>query len=455
VSDTGLGIPVKEQQVIFDEFRQSERTTARGYGGLGLGLAICKRLVELHGGQIGVHSSGDEGGGSTFYFTLPILEKREALPEPVAQLGTQPQTVLLLADEVGNGDRLRQHLSQQGFEVEVCLVNGNTDLLSRLLTTPPGAVVMDRELASERGWEILKVLKGNPATQDVPVLFYSLTEDDDTGFMLEMDYLMKPVETGALAQALARQGLVDTAKEEGEEKTVLIVDDEPGILEMHARMVQAQSAGYRILKARDGREALTMLSQSRVDLVLLDLMMPEIDGFGVLETMRRGEMTRDVPVIVLTAQVLSESDMARLNQGVATVLGKGLFSAQETLTHMEAALARNRKLGNEAQRLVRKAMAYLHTHYAELVSRENVAHYVGVSESYLTRCFHQETGVTPMVYLNSYRVNKAKELLTEGEKSVTEVAMAVGFSDSNYFGRVFRREVGVSPGAYRRGRLVD
>jgi signal transduction histidine kinase/DNA-binding response OmpR family regulator/ABC-type sugar transport system substrate-binding protein len=455
VSDTGLGIPVKEQQVIFDEFRQSERTTARGYGGLGLGLAICKRLVELHGGQIGVKSSGDEGGGSTFYFTLPILEKREATPEPVAAPPTnQPQTVLLLAEEVGHGDRLREHLREQGFEVDVCLVNGNTDLFSELLTTPPGAVVMDAGLASERGWEILKVLKGNPATQDVPVLFYSLTEEGDTGFMLEMDYLMKPVETGALAQALARQGITDI-KEDGEEKTVLIVDDEPGILEMHARMVQAQSSGYRILKARDGREALTTLAHSRVDLVLLDLMMPEIDGFGVLEAMRRSEFTRDVPVIVLTAQVLSETDMARLNQGVATVLGKGLFNAQETLAHMEAALARNRKLGNEAQRLVRKAMAYLHTHYAELVSREGVARYVGVSESYLTRCFHQETGVTPMVYLNRYRVNKAKELLLNGEKSVTEVAMAVGFSDSNYFGRVFRREVGVSPGAFRRGRVVD
>jgi len=454
VSDTGLGIPLNEQQVIFDEFRQSERTTARGYGGLGLGLAICKRLVELHGGQIGVKSSGDEGGGSTFYFTLPILEKREAPPAPVdAPAVNQPQTVLLLAEEVGHGDRMREHLREQGFEVDVCLVNGNTDLFSQLLTAPPGAVVMDAGLASERGWEILKVLKGNPATQDVPVLFYSLTEEGDTGFMLEMDYLMKPVETGALAQALARQGLTDSKDEE--EKTVLIVDDEPGILEMHARMVQAQSSGYRILKARDGREALTTLAHARVDLVLLDLMMPEIDGFGVLEAMRRSEFTRDVPVIVLTAQVLSETDMARLNQGVATVLGKGLFNAQETLAHMEAALARNRKLGNEAQRLVRKAMAYLHTHYAELVSREGVARYVGVSESYLTRCFHQETSVTPMVYLNRYRVNKAKELLINGEKSVTEVAMAVGFSDSNYFGRVFRREVGVSPGAFRRGRTVD
>src|SRR6185436_8202020 len=229
-------------------------------------------------------------------------------------------------------------------------------------------------LASERGWEILKTLKDNPATRDIPVLFYSLLEAGNAGSWLEVDYLMKPVAAAELEQALARQGLSEAGSPG--KKTVLIVDDDPGILEVHARMVQSQSPAYHVLKARNGREALTRLQETSVDLVLLDLMMPELDGFGVLEAMREVKATQQTPVIVLTAQTLSEADMARLNQGVATVLGKGLFSVEETLAHVEAALRRGRKLGSEAQRLVRKAMAYIHTHYTETLSRESLARYV-------------------------------------------------------------------------------
>jgi len=445
VQDTGLGIPLAEQNAIFDEFRQSERTSARGYGGLGLGLSICKRLIELHGGEIGVWSSGKEGEGSTFYFSLPV-EQGEKAPGPPPD---HARAVLLLTEQPSDGGQLREHLQRQGFEVEVRRLEGNDDLwLPQVVELTPGAVVLELGAASERGWNILKVLKEHPGTRDLPVLFYSLAQALDSGAVLEMDYLLKPVEADALTRALGRQGL--DAENKTEKKTILIADDEPGILDMHARMVHTQFPAYRVVKAKDGREALSVLQQERIDLVLLDLMMPELDGFGVLEAMQKRPGMRDVPVIVLTAQVLSERDMARLNRGVVTVLGKGIFSAAETLGHVEAALERNRKLGSEGQRLVRKGMAYVHEHYAEGVTREALARYVGVSEDYLTRCFRQELGITPMAYLNRYRVSRAKELLAAGRKSITEVAMAVGFSDTKYFGRVFRREVGVSPGAYKR-----
>jgi AraC-like DNA-binding protein len=127
-----------------------------------------------------------------------------------------------------------------------------------------------------------------------------------------------------------------------------------------------------------------------------------------------------------------------------------LFSVEETLEHIEAALARKRKLGSEAQRLVRQAMAYVHQHYAEPISRDDMADHLGMSGDYLSHCFRTEVGMTPITYLNRYRVNKARVLLAESELNVTEVAMAVGFSDSGYFSRVFRRQVGVSPDAYRR-----
>lgn len=452
VQDTGLGIPLGEQEVIFDEFRQSERTAARGYGGLGLGLAICKRLVELHRGEIGVRSSGEKGGGSTFYFTLPVMARQTAFLDAEVPLAEMHQ-VLLLVKDIQGGDLLRDYLVQQKLEVTVHQVGEEeeADWLTWLLAGAAEAVVLDREVASERGWKILKVLKGNPATQHVPVLFYAFASDSGSGSMLEIDYLTKPMGTAELAEALACKGLLDGEEDEEAEKKVLVVDDEPGVLEMHARVVELQSPSYRVLRARNGREALEVIREEHPDLVLLDLMMPELDGFGVLEAMREEEVSRNIPVIVLTGQVLTEEDMARLNRGVASVLGKGLFSVEETLGHIEATLARRCKLSVETQRVVRRAMAYVHTHYAEQVSLKDIAAYVGLSEQHLIRSFRKESGITPIDYLKRYRIRQAKALLEAGDKSITEVALEVGFSDSSYFARVFRREVGVPPSAYRRG----
>src|SRR6185436_9554976 len=149
----------------------------------------------------------------------------------------------------------------------------------------------------------------NSLTQSIPVLFYSLAHEQAVGSLLELDYLMKPIGMEALAQALGRQGW--GASGEAEIKTVLVVDDDPAALDLHARLVQSHSPAYRVLKARHGREALEIVRQSPPDLILLDLIMPEVDGFQVIETMRRWETTSTIPVIVLTGQILTEEDMAR------------------------------------------------------------------------------------------------------------------------------------------------
>jgi signal transduction histidine kinase/DNA-binding response OmpR family regulator len=450
VSDTGLGIPPSEQTAIFDEFRQSERTATRGYGGMGLGLAICRRLVELHGGRIEAHSSGEEGGGSTFIVALPAMETRAPDPAEIRSEARE-QTVLLLCEQ--GREELEQHLTGQGFVVETMEPTeaALVTLLARLRAAPPGAVVLDAGLASRQGWRVLAALKQDPATIEVPVLFYALEPRENSGALLEMDYLTKPVGTAELAQALQRQGLVT----QEEAKTILVVDDEPGILEMHARIIQSQLASCRVLRAGNGRDALALLKAEQPDLVLLDLMMPELDGFGVLEKMRAQETTRDVPVIVLTGQLLTEREMDRLNQGVAAVLGKGLFTAEETLAHVESALARTRRLGSDARRMVRRAMAFIHEHHAEAISSKTIAHHLGVSKGHLSRSFRQEMDLTPTKYLNRYRVQRAKELLAAGDTSVTEVAMAVGFSDASYFSRIFRREVGIPPTDYRLAESED
>ena len=222
-------------------------------------------------------------------------------------------------------------------------------------------------------------------------------------------------------------------------KTILCIEDEQEMIDL-IRLILSRR-GFEILGANGGKEGLETIRREHPDLVLLDLMMPEMDGWEVYQQMKADSATRDIPVIVLTGKILTENDMVRLNRVVARVLEKGLFSVQETLNHIDTVLARKRNLGSDAQRLVRQAMAYLHERYTQPVSRQDLARYLGMSGDYLTFCFRKEVGMTPIAYLNRYRINQAKVLLSESEKNITEIAMSVGFSDSSYFSRVFRRQV--------------
>jgi len=484
ISDTGLGVPLEEQQAIFDEFRQSERTASRGFGGLGVGLAICREIVQLHGGEIGVRSSGRVDGGSTFYFRLPALAPaaaRQAGGVPAAQAGEAAggwatagvaptaasgtgrwqesrrwqDSVVLLTEQAAGGELLRSHLREQGFDVAVLPVEEQEDWLAQLLSLRPGAVVLDLQPTWEQGWQLFDVLKHSQATEDIPVLLYSLLAEQGQGSVLALDYLAKPMGPAALARALQNLGLAD---HDAQDQAILIADDDPDIRALHRDMVRERFPGCRILEAADGVQALELLQREEAEgrpqgapllFVLLDLMMPELDGIGVLEAMQRDAWLRDIPVIVLTAQSLLEDDMGRLGRGVASILQKGVFTTEETLAQVQGALARNKRLGSEAQRLARKVMAYIHAHYAEDISREQMASYAGISERHLTRCFVQEAGLSPIDYLNRFRVVQARHLLDEGGMNITEIMNAVGFRDSSYFSRIFRREVGMSPSAYR------
>ncbi|PWB73925.1 MAG: ATPase [Anaerolineales bacterium] len=335
VHDTGLGIPLQEQDSIFNEFSRSERSIQLGYRGLGLGLAICKRLVELHGGTIGVYSAGQAGEGSTFYFTLPAVE-------------------------------------------------------------PPREVIENPRRMSD-------------------------SDEADSG---------KPPKEQAV--------------------TILVVDNEPNTLDLHTRIVQSHSPYNRVLQARNGKSALEIMAEESIDLVLLDLQMPEMDGFEVLEKMSSNERLWMIPVIVVTGQALTEAEMTRLSRGVASVLEKGLFNVEETVAHIRTALEGRRRLSGEAQRLVRKAMAFIHENFSQPIARRDIAQHISIAEDYLTFCFRQELGTTPIKYLQRYRVNRARELLKTEQLSITEIARLVGFADSGYFSRIFHRETGMSPEAFRR-----
>ena len=259
VQDTGLGIPPGEQSLIFEEFRQSERTAERGFGGLGLGLAISKRLVEMHGGKIGVFSSGEEGKGSTFYITLPAAA---APPEnmTVSSPTEVEQKLVLLVDDPEAGSVLKTHLERQGYTILVQMVGTENDWILKVILERPEAVILDLGLASRLGWEILKTFKENPNTRDIPVLFCSLGEGGVPGSLLEFDYMTKPVKSGDLSKVLLSQGILDDDDPQESKKTILIVDDENDILELHSRMVQAQFPNSQVVLAHNGREALKSAS---------------------------------------------------------------------------------------------------------------------------------------------------------------------------------------------------
>jgi signal transduction histidine kinase/DNA-binding LacI/PurR family transcriptional regulator/AraC-like DNA-binding protein/response regulator of citrate/malate metabolism len=443
VGDTGLSVPAADQEAIFDEFRQSERTVLRGFGGLGIGLAICRQLVEMHGGAIGVRSSGEEDSGSTFYFNLPIL----STPAHAAAASTV-EAVVILTEQAQHSAPLQRHLEEQGFQVQVVETQNHPDWMEGLQELSHGALVLDYQEAN-RGWEILEFVKQNPATQDLPVIFYSLLQDQNSGAMLALDYLAKPVAAAHLAQILRRYGITPDCGDSL--KTVLVVDDDPGIRELHTRLLSEHLPACQVLSAGNGRKALEIMRAHPPALVLLDLMMPELDGMAVLKAMQAEKSLQGIPVVVLTAQRLSESEIAVLNESVSAVLSKGIFSAAETLEHIAKAITRHPRLGSENQRLMRKVMVYIHDNFHQPISRKDLANFAGVSERHLNRCFTQEMGITPLHYLNRFRILQAKMLLEQTNLSITEIMGRVGFSDSSHFAHVFRREVGISPRAYQKG----
>jgi len=445
VSDTGIGISSDEQSTIFDEFYRSRNAIESGYGGLGLGLAISKELIEQHRGQIEVHSPGDLGNGSTFSFCLPIISKTDLLLELPHSLVATTNPVMILAEHDESPGVLSEYLKSRGFDTHVCHVDEDSEWLSKIVQALPSAIILEERLASREGWAIIGMLKRQNITENIPVLAYSLNTQNNQGQILELNYLHKPLKLDQLTKELEHLG---TSADKPQ--TVLVVDDDPSILDMHSRLIE--QTGRHAVIARNGLEALTRVSEQTPDLILLDLMMPEMDGFAVLDELRTKESTREIPVIILTARLLSDADLERCNRGVATILGKGLFSAEETLKHVENALARQHTLNRTTQQLIRKAMAYIHARYSEPVTREEIAAQVGISADYLTDCFRQELGITPITYIRRYRIRQACELLRNTDQAITQIAMAVGYSDSAHFTRTFQREMKLTPRAFRHKR---
>jgi YesN/AraC family two-component response regulator len=257
-------------------------------------------------------------------------------------------------------------------------------------------------------------------------------------------FVIKPLDRKALLEAINAACPTEIVG------PILIVDDDPQVCELYQDVLAKGLPDYPVRMANDGASALSIMAQETPSLVILDLMMPEVDGFDVLDQMRADPKIRRVPVLIMSSKVLTLDDVKRLEQhALVTFQSKGILSEAEIITSLHRALFGTDTLPRHTSALVKRAVAYLHQHYDRPLSRWEVAEAIGVSEDYLSRMFNRELGLSLWEYLNRYRIGRAKELLRHTNDNIRMVARQVGFKDQAYFSRVFRKLAGVPPNMFR------
>ena len=345
VTDTGIGLTPEKIGQLFQEFVQADASTTRKYGGTGLGLAISRNLCQMMGGDIAVQS--ELGRGSTFTIRLPA-GIGTAQPLPTARVARAPQPsalaskgslILIVDDDQTVRDVMERFLTREGFSVATA--DGGKEGLRLARELRPAAITLDVMMPDLDGWTVLAAIKGDPLLSDIPVILVTIVDEIKRGYALgATDYLIKPIDRERLTKvlrnicsALARQ--------------VLVVDDD----DMTRRGIRLalEEDGWKVIEAENGRVALARLAETRPDVIVLDLMMPEMDGFEFLDEMRRRAEWRDIPVLVVTAKDLTAEDRRRLNGDVARVLQKGASELDELLREIGRILPGSIERGRDKQ----------------------------------------------------------------------------------------------------------
>lgn len=337
VEDTGVGIPEDQLQYIFEKFRQVDGSTTRKVGGTGLGLAIVKELVRLLGGTLGVTST--LGRGTTFTVRIPGILESEVLVSttPLPELPSESEggaaqhtpRVLVVDDEPLMQQLVTGQLRGHGFVVEQA--PDGIEALKRAREHTPDVIILDLHLPRMDGWEVLAALKAEPALAQVPVVLLSVEEQRAKGFSLgAFEFLVKPVEPDHLITVVRR--CLDPSATSSE---VMVVDDDGETREMVSRLLRR--AGLTTVEARNGEDALAKVRAHAPGLVVLDLMMPNLDGFEVLRRLRAERL--QCPVVVLTGKQLSEAEQRTLREGFAHVVHKSGNSLEEVVEQARRLLA--------------------------------------------------------------------------------------------------------------------
>ncbi|MEE9234305.1 MAG: response regulator, partial [Candidatus Acidoferrales bacterium] len=327
VSDTGVGIAPEDQAAVFTEFQQVGDTTKQKEG-TGLGLAITKKLVEKHGGRIWLES--EVGKGSRFSFTLPlpqVVPEVEAPAAPAVHPPREKPLILVVEDDASARELLVRHLRSEGYETVA--TDSGAQALVKANELRPQAITLDLLMEGTNGWQVLRQLKSNPATAAIPVIVITVVERTRMDKKLgAAEYLVKPVNKEILLRAL-REHVQPSAEVTGK---VLVVDDEQDSLQLLREVVA--SAGFSPLLARSGKEALRVLWRERVDAILLDLLMPEMDGLQVLWRLKENPRLREIPILVLTGKDLTREDIEVLARETQGLLRKGTDWKQQLIAQL-------------------------------------------------------------------------------------------------------------------------
>ena len=314
VADTGIGMSAEQMERIFKPFEQADRSISRRFGGSGLGLAICRQLVELMGGRIEV--SSEPGQGSLFSLELPVspYEAPSAVEQAVRLASTQRRSLVLVVDDDRDArDLLQGALTRHGLNV--ITASSGIDALQRVRSERPAVMLLDILLGDMSGWDVLTILRADPMHADLPVILCTVTDPDHrTASLGVIEHLTKPIDRDHLATLVRRfVGTDETA-------TVLVVDDDDDYREQLAMVLRR--GGHRVRMAPNGHQALQQMRQETPDLVLLDLVMPGMDGLGVIDQMQQDPALACIQVVLVTAADVGADILRQLNERAVTLMHK-------------------------------------------------------------------------------------------------------------------------------------
>jgi signal transduction histidine kinase/CheY-like chemotaxis protein len=339
VSDSGIGIPNEKIDQVFEEFSQADDSTTRDYGGTGLGLPISRRFCRMMGGDISVTSI--VGEGSTFTIELPLVIQAIAAnsdastesPKAVTPAPEDEPIVLVIDDDPNALELLGRTLQRAGIRV-VTAENGQ-QALNLARTLHPAAITLDVLMPGMDGWQVLSELKTDPETRNIPVIMVTMTDDRNLGYALgASEFLSKPVQRNQLVELLGRYAI------DGSKHHALVVDDKTENREVLRAALEREN--WRVSEAENGRQALDEVEREPPSLILLDLLMPVMDGFDFVLAMRQREAVNEIPIVVVTAKDVTEEDRLRLNGGVVALIEREgldqgslveLIREQVTLSH--------------------------------------------------------------------------------------------------------------------------
>jgi AraC-like DNA-binding protein len=405
--------------------------------GMGLGLPLTRQIVTLHGGSMTLESQ--MGMGSTFHIYLPLPNLSG---HGLTITTTSRPALLVIAAEHQPDTTISEIAQRQGLAIRPLQVSD--DVAAALIEVQPIALAWNLAQANPADWNLFQQVRGQPRLFQLPVILYhhgaGTMGDPNLGIT---SVVLKPLTQAKLVDSIRRVLTKEKLK------PILLIDADLATHELYQRLIAEYLPGYVVHSAKSVHEATGILAQEIPGLVIIDPLVSERDGFELIESLRSNPQTRDIPMVVISEHLFVIDELQQLDHGRIIYHGKGILTDTEAMDVIWRALSQSDPLAPQTSMLVKQAVAYMQQHYAEPLSRQEIANAVGVNPDYLTRIFRRELSVSPWDYLNRYRIKQARVLLRTTHTAIATIATEVGFAEPAYFSRVFQKEVGCSPRAFR------